>query len=59
MKNKILWIATLKKDKASINEKLKYANYGDVFLFELVIELPENTGINKYNIKLENGNVIL
>ena len=31
----------------------KYADYADIFSFNLAIELPKNTGINKHGIKLK------
>ena len=45
----------LKQDKALIKVLSKYTNYADVFSFDLAIELPENTGINKHAIKLQRG----
>ena len=39
-------IAALKQDEAPIKVLSKYADYADVFSFNLAIELPENTGIN-------------
>lgn len=35
-----------------------YINYTNIFLFNLVIELPENIDTNKYVIKLIKGNQI-
>ena len=46
-------IATLKQDEALTKVSSKYADYTNVFLFDLVMELPENTGINEHAIKLE------
>ena len=46
-------IAALKQDKAFTKVLPKYADYADVFSFDLTIELPENTCINKYAIKLK------
>lgn len=43
----IIKIATLLWDKAPIEVPTKYFNYVDVFSFDLVIELPKNTSINK------------
>ena len=37
----------------------KYADYADVFFFDLAMQLLENTGINKYAIKLEKGKPLL
>ena len=53
--SQVAQIAALKQEKALIKVLSKYANYADVFRFNLAIELPENTGINKQIIKLENG----
>lgn len=46
-------VATLYQDEASTKARAEYTDYFDVFSFDLVIELSENTGINKYSIKLE------
>ena len=46
-------IAALRQDEALTEDPPKYADYADVFSFDLAIELPENTGINKHAIKLE------
>ena len=48
-------ISALIQDKAPIKVLPKYANYADVFLFDLVMELPKNTGINKHAIELQDG----
>ena len=48
-------IAALKQDEAPIKVPLKYAYYADVFSFHLAMKLPENTGINKHAIKLQDG----
>ena len=42
-------------DKALIEVPPKYLDYADVFLFDLVIELPENTNMNEYTIELVEG----
>ena len=34
---------------------MEYSNYSNVFLAENVAELPKNTGMNEYTIKLEEG----
>lgn len=47
----IAQIAILQQDKAFIKVLAKYADYVDVFSFDLVIELLKNTGINNYAIK--------
>ena len=46
-------IAALKQDKALTKVLSKYADYIDIFSFNLAIELPKNTGINKHAIKLQ------
>ena len=48
-------IAALKQDKIPIKVPLEYANYADVFLFNLAMELLENTDINKYTIDVRDG----
>lgn len=45
-------VGLLLVDKAPIKVFSKYFNYADVFLFNFAMELLENTGINKYAIKL-------
>ncbi len=45
-------IAALQQDKIPTKISLEYSDYADVFLFDLLIELPENTGINEYAIEL-------
>lgn len=45
----------LQWDKVLTKILTKYTNYVYVFLFDLAIELPENTGINKYAIELIEG----
>lgn len=47
-------IRLLLADKASTKDSPKYSDYTDIFLFDLAIELPENTSINKYAIELIN-----
>ena len=39
-------------DKAPNKVPLEYWDYANVFMFDLVIELPENTGMNEHVIKL-------
>ena len=46
-------IAALKQDKTLTKVLPKYADYADVFSFDLAIELPENISINKRAIKLQ------
>ena len=48
-------IAALKQDEVFTKVLSKYINYADVFSFNFVMKLPENTGINKHAIKLEKG----
>lgn len=45
-------ITTSYWDKASIKIPGKCTNYTDIFFLNLVIELPQNTSINKYIIKV-------
>ena len=48
-------IAALKQDEAPTRLAAEYADYANVFSFDLVMELPRNTGINKHSIELQNG----
>ena len=48
-------ILALIQDKPPTKVPPKYANYADVFSFDLAMELPQNTGINKHAIKLQDG----
>ena len=51
-----LWvaqIAALKQDKSPTKVLLIYADYADIFSFNLAIKLPKNTGINKHAIELQ------
>ena len=53
-----LWEAQISapiQDKAPTKVSPKYADYADVFAFDLAMELPENTGINRHAIELEDG----
>lgn len=45
-------LTILLQDKALAKVHQEYADYANVFLCDLAIELPENTGINKYAIGL-------
>ena len=45
-------ISALIEDEAPIKVPPKYADYADVFSFDLAMELPENTGINEHAIEL-------
>lgn len=47
-------VAILQQNKTLTKVLLEYANYTDMFLFKLVIEIIENISINKYAIELEN-----
>lgn len=44
---RLLW-----PDKSSVKILSKYLDYTEVFMFDLIMELPENNGMNKYIIKL-------
>ena len=46
-------ISALIQDKASTKVLPKYADYADKFSFDLTMELPKNTGINKHAIELQ------
>ena len=48
-------ILALIQDKAPTKVPPKYADYANVFSFDLAIELPENIVINKYAIKLQDS----
>lgn len=48
-------VTTLQYDKSSNEVPPKYADYADIFSFNLAMELPENTYINKHSIELEDG----
>ena len=48
-------ILALIQDKAPTKVLPEYADYVDVFSFDLAMELPENTGINEHAIKLQAG----
>ena len=45
-------IVHLKADEAPSKVFSKYANFADVFLLKLAIELPKHTKINNYAIEL-------
>ena len=51
--SRIVQIAGLKQGEAPTKILLEYADYADKFSFNLAMELPENTGINKHAIKLQ------
>ena len=48
-------ILSLIQDKAPTKVPTKYTDYADVFFFNLAIELPQNTSINKHVIELQDG----
>ena len=48
-------ISDLIQDKASTKVPPEYADYADVFSFDLAIELPKNTGIKEHAIDLQDG----
>ena len=48
-------IVALTQDEAPTKVPPKYADYADVFSFDLAMELSENTGINKHAIKRQDG----
>ena len=48
-------IGALVFNKAPTEVSAEYSNYNNVFSAENVAELPENTGMNEYIIKLEEG----
>ena len=48
-------ISALIQNKVPTKVLPKYADYADVFSFDLAIELPENTGIHKHAIELQDG----
>ena len=48
-------VGALLFNKAPTEVPAEYSDYSNVFLAEYAAELPENTGINKYTIELEEG----
>ena len=48
-------ISALIQNKALTKIPSEYADYADVFSFDLTIKLPENTGINKDAIEMQDG----
>ncbi len=48
-------IAAMQQEKAPTEIHPEYSDYSDIFSFDLGIELPENTGINKNAIELVRG----
>ena len=48
-------VGVLLFDKALIKVSAKYSNYSNIFSAENIVKLLENTGMNKYAIKLEEG----
>lgn len=45
-------VVALQADKVPTEIPAEYADYADVFCFDLAMELFENTGINEYAIEL-------
>ena len=45
-------ISALIQDEAPTKVPPKYVDYADIFSFDLAMELPKNTGINKHAIKI-------
>ena len=52
-------IAALKQDEAPTKVPSIYKDYADMFSVNLTMELPENTSINKYAIKLQDDKQLL
>lgn len=52
-------LGLLPVDKAPTKVLPEYSDYADIFSFNLVIELPKNTSINKHAIKLAEGKQLL
>ena len=48
-------ISALIQNKAPTKVPPEYADYADVFSFDLAMELPKNTGINEHTIELQDG----
>ena len=48
-------ISALIRDKTPTIFLSEYVDYADIFSFKLTMELPENTGMNKQAIKLQEG----
>ena len=48
-------ISALIQDEAPIKVLSKYADYANIFSFDLAMKLTKNTGINKHAIELVNG----
>ena len=46
-------MTTLRQDEALTKVPPEYGDYADVFSFDLVMGLPENTGINEHAIELK------
>ncbi len=49
------FLAALQQDKSPTEIPTEYTDYANVFSFNLVMELPENTGINEHAIELVGG----
>ena len=52
-------ILALIQDEALTKVLSEYPDYADIFFFDLAMELPENTSINKHAIKLQDGKQLL
>ena len=48
-------VGALLFNEAPTEVSAEYSDYSDVFSAEYAAELPENTGMNKHAIKLEEG----
>ena len=48
-------IATLKQNKAPTKVPPEYADYADIFSFDLAMKLLNNTDINEHVIKLQDS----
>ena len=48
-------VGVLLFNKALIEVSIEYFDYNNIFSAENAAKLPENTGINEYAIKLEEG----
>ncbi len=52
---RVAQMAILQRDKIPTKISMEYTDYPNIFSFNLAIELPENTGINKHTIELVEG----
>ena len=51
LNDNLILIFSLQQDQAPTKVPPKYADYADIFSFNLAIKLPKNTNINKHAIK--------